>query len=325
MDVSEFTPYVFQVLAQLLEYRPRDSGLGDAYKSLFPPLLTPMLWERKGNIPALTRLLQAYLLKGASEIVAMGQLMGLLGVFQKLVSSKANEASAFDLLSSVVIHVPLDAYRANLKDMFQILLVRLQSGKTPRFVRLATNFFALFIGKFGYQSYSDYLNSIQPGLGLMLVTQVWIPRLQTDTPVKMEAKIEVVGLTKILCETPTLLADTNTEQIWAQILAGTMKIITNPQARMGLSAGAGAEDADYEETEIGYDAAFSRLHFAARAVLDPFPEAKDPAVDFAKGLYGLCSRNPGKFPPLIQHALQADPKLAAGLESLVQKAGVSLV
>ena len=64
LDVSEFTPYVFQILAQLLEYRPGDSGLGEAYTMLFTPLLTPSLWERKGNVPALTRLLQAYVTKG---------------------------------------------------------------------------------------------------------------------------------------------------------------------------------------------------------------------------------------------------------------------
>merc|ERR1719499_2799603 len=41
MDVLEFTPYVFQVFAQLLEYRPNDAGLGDSYSMLLPPLLMP--------------------------------------------------------------------------------------------------------------------------------------------------------------------------------------------------------------------------------------------------------------------------------------------
>merc|ERR1712232_351492 len=61
MDVAEFTPYVFQIFAQLLEYRPSGSGLGSSYQELFPPLLTPSVWERKGNIPALTGLMQAYI------------------------------------------------------------------------------------------------------------------------------------------------------------------------------------------------------------------------------------------------------------------------
>jgi exportin-2 (importin alpha re-exporter) len=40
---------------------------------IFPPLLNPMFWERPGNIPALTRLLVAYLTKAGQEIVAGGR------------------------------------------------------------------------------------------------------------------------------------------------------------------------------------------------------------------------------------------------------------
>jgi exportin-2 (importin alpha re-exporter) len=86
-DVSEFIPYVFQILAQLLSSRPSD-GLSDGYRSLFPPLLMPVLWERKGNIPALADLFKAYISKGASDPVLQSNLQGVLGVFQKLLASK---------------------------------------------------------------------------------------------------------------------------------------------------------------------------------------------------------------------------------------------
>lgn len=43
-----------------------------AYMMIFPPLLNPMFWERPGNIPALTRLLVAYLSKAGQQIVAGG-------------------------------------------------------------------------------------------------------------------------------------------------------------------------------------------------------------------------------------------------------------
>ena len=66
LDVAEFSPYVFQILAQLLEYR--SDGLSEPYRALFAPLLAPANWERKGNVPALTRLLKAYLKQGAAEV-----------------------------------------------------------------------------------------------------------------------------------------------------------------------------------------------------------------------------------------------------------------
>ena len=64
-DIAEFTPYVLQVLAQLLEAR---TGLSPSYVTLFPPLLMPAMWERPGNIPALVRLLCAYMAKGKAQV-----------------------------------------------------------------------------------------------------------------------------------------------------------------------------------------------------------------------------------------------------------------
>jgi exportin-2 (importin alpha re-exporter) len=87
-DVEEFIPYVFQILGQLLSCRPENSGLSDAYRALFVPLLAPVLWERKGNVPALTDLFLAYLSRGSAGIVSGGHMPGVLGVFQKLLSSK---------------------------------------------------------------------------------------------------------------------------------------------------------------------------------------------------------------------------------------------
>ena len=55
-DVQEFHPYVFQIFAQLIETRP--PPLPPAYMAIFPPLLSPLFWERPGNVPALVRLLQ---------------------------------------------------------------------------------------------------------------------------------------------------------------------------------------------------------------------------------------------------------------------------
>lgn len=321
MDVAEFTPYVFQVLAQLLEYRPADAGLGDAYTGLFAPLLTPTLWERRGNVPALTRLIQAYLGKGAAEIAANNHLVGILGVFQKLVASRGTEVSAFELLGSIIQCVPPEAIQPCLKDLFQILLMKLQQSKTPRYVRLISDFFALFVGKFGSQAYFDQLNAIQPGLGLMLLTQVWVPRLSTDLPVRMDAKTQVVGLTKILCDTPALLTDDNTKQVWAGAFFGAMTIITNPDSHIGTAFASGD---DVDDAEIGYDATYSRLHFATRPVIDPFPEVQDPAIALAQSLGQLSASQPGKIQPLVQTGLRDDPKLSSKLAELQTRANVQI-
>jgi exportin-2 (importin alpha re-exporter) len=73
-DVQEFHPYVFQIFAQLLEVRPPGTPIPEAYHAIFPPLLTPTFWERSGNVPALVRLLQAYLARAGPDAVSRGYL-----------------------------------------------------------------------------------------------------------------------------------------------------------------------------------------------------------------------------------------------------------
>ena len=46
-DVTEFLPYVFQVLSLTLE--TREQGVQGPYMDLFPLLLQPVLWERQGR------------------------------------------------------------------------------------------------------------------------------------------------------------------------------------------------------------------------------------------------------------------------------------
>jgi exportin-2 (importin alpha re-exporter) len=88
-DVVEFAPYVFQLLSQMIEIHP--AQLPPSYMSIFPALLVPLLWERQANVTPLVRLLEAYLRKAAPEVVSAGHLTGILGVFQKLAASRAQD------------------------------------------------------------------------------------------------------------------------------------------------------------------------------------------------------------------------------------------
>ena len=100
-NVEEFMPYVFQLLAALLE-RNSSGGLPAAYQSLIAPILAPPIWEQRGNVPALVRLLSAVVPLATAEMQSNNQLENVLGIFQKLVSAKSTESQAFDLLETVV-------------------------------------------------------------------------------------------------------------------------------------------------------------------------------------------------------------------------------
>lgn len=104
-DVQEFMPYIFQLFAALLEANP-SATLPSYYQNLIAPILMPVMWESKGNIPALVRLLSSIIPRGSQYILENNQIMPILGIFQKLLSTKANESHGFDLLESVVAAFP---------------------------------------------------------------------------------------------------------------------------------------------------------------------------------------------------------------------------
>lgn len=98
---TEYIPYVFQILSQMLELHA--SAVPDAYRALLPHLLTPAAWAQKGSIPGLVRLLKAYVAKDGAAMVAGGQVASVLAVVQqRLIPSKVNDAWGFELLQGVV-------------------------------------------------------------------------------------------------------------------------------------------------------------------------------------------------------------------------------
>jgi len=94
-------PYVFQLFAALLEARPH-GPLSDYYKGLIAPVLMPALWESRGNVPALSRLLSSIIPRGAADIVANNQIEPILGIFQQLMNLKRTELFSFDILEAVL-------------------------------------------------------------------------------------------------------------------------------------------------------------------------------------------------------------------------------
>jgi exportin-2 (importin alpha re-exporter) len=105
LSVAEYIPYVFQILAQMLTLH---RGVPVDYRALLPFLLTPAIWAQKGSIPGLVSLLRAFLACDAAAMVDAGQHIPVLGIVQqRLVPSKANDGWGFELLQSVVLHIPL--------------------------------------------------------------------------------------------------------------------------------------------------------------------------------------------------------------------------
>ena len=136
---------------------------------------------------------------------------------------------------------------------------------------------------------------------------------------KLDAKTQVVGLTRVLCDTPALLGDDNGKKIWAQAFRGVVTIL------MSQTLSSRDDDGDDEaEVQIGYDATYTRLSLASKKPEDPFANVQDPVAAFTQALQGLSSQRPGSVGPIIQESLAADAKLLSGFQSMLQQGGVNI-
>lgn len=96
---------MYQILAQMLSLHTSD--IPPDYRSLVPFLLTPSVWQQKGSVPGLVKLLKAFLEKDTMEMAKQDQVKTVLAVVQqRLVPSKQNDSWGFELLQSIVQFVP---------------------------------------------------------------------------------------------------------------------------------------------------------------------------------------------------------------------------
>ena len=234
-DVQEFHPYVFQVLAQLAEARPLAPGVvggGEAptaataapappaYLQLLRPLLAPAFWERGANVPALARLLRALLLRAGASVVAEAQLEPVLGVVQKLISSRGTAdaesgRTALALLRGVAASLGggggAAALEPYLPTLWGLLFARTQAARTPRFVRGLLTFasgFAVVKSKNGTgggaAALAASVDAVQPGLFAGgLLRHLWTPALASlaaSGAPEEERKLACVATGMVLAE-----------------------------------------------------------------------------------------------------------------------------
>ncbi|KAH7097236.1 importin alpha re-exporter [Auriculariales sp. MPI-PUGE-AT-0066] len=266
-DIDQFVQYAFQVLAQLLENYPEDAAPPAAYSALVTSLVQPAWWAQRGSVPALVRLLRAYLARAKEN----APVEGILGVLQqRLIPSKINDEFGFELLEGLVQFTPVEAWAQFTRGIFMLLLNRLQTAKTDRFVYYFVHFllFTVALQRPGLDP--DWLvNSfdvIQPGLFGMLFGQFVLE--QVPQFAQRDRKVAVVGMARLLSESQVILANPD----WGNALRATLTLYgkrqaVDPQATISTaSIGVeGTTEIELEEANAGYQAAPTEGPIAAVA------------------------------------------------------------
>ena len=263
-DVQEFLPYVFQVITLMLDYN-EPGKISQTYMNMLPFFLQPTYWERKGNIPALTLLTQAYIEKSPNQITDE-QVVGMLGIFQKLVMNKLYDHDGFRLLTGLTSHIPAQRMQSNIKGIFTIILQRLSSSKTPKFVRSLLMFLGTFVrlpswggGDFVIETF----DSIQPNLFGMLVERIFLLEAMKVQGWPSRFRL-ALGLAAFLMSGKFIEKYHN---MWPKVVELAVQLVESQQEENNEQDDGDNFHIDMEEI-TGYEAAFSQLAFASRRSAD---------------------------------------------------------
>ena len=325
-DVTEFTPYVFQIMAQLMAYRP-GNGWSEGYRVLFAPVLAPVLWDkgaevedRYANVPGLTDLLHSYIRRDINSVLAANSLPGVLGVFQKLLASRITEQWSFRILDGLFMHCPLEALSQYVPTIFQLLLKRLQDCMTMKnknigYVRRIAEGVCTFALNHGGAAAFDALEAQQAGMAGIMIKQIWGSNIEiVKNGSSSGSKKIVVGWTRILCESG-LMSD---QEGWTFLLKMILSMIPRltTQADKEHEGGMGAQEGGDGEGGREFGSSYSKLSHAAPPVVPLAAELEEAHKYFITRLGALCASKPGVYLPAIQAAVSESPELSQVLQKL---------
>ena len=321
-DVEDFTPYIFQLFAALLAAQPEGEALSPNFQALVGPILTPSMWDSRGNIPALTHLLRTLLPHssnaGASQIAAASQTESLLVIFQKLVATKAHETYGMDLLESIVSSFPPAALEAYWVPIFQLLFTRLSQSKTEtfemRFIRFYHLVSASLPSGLGTDFFVGVADRVQEGVFTPIYTGMIIPSTKKlSRPV--DRKTAVVSFTRTLTDSEAF-ATRYAKRGWTLTCNALLELLINPPLPVS-GEDAAIEDRDVEE--LGFGAAFTQLQTCRPATKDLWPEVSDVRAWVGQALREGDQRSGGRVGKFVLEKLEGDSRSA--LEAVMRGSG----
>lgn len=287
-DVQEFVPYVFQILAFLLETLPPSEGLPITYQQLVKPLLSPSVWEVKGNIPAVTRLLQAIIEQSPQTFNDAGAVTPVLGVFQKLIASKANDSYGIDLLQTIYFNMEPSLLSGFHTQVAMLLLQRLQNSRTEKFLKKLIIFLAtissLQVGNaaqvrnqsmLNAEFVTSFFDNVQEGIFGQILSNFILPSSMTFNNL-LDRKLIITGLTNLAADVP-LIHSGKYQDKCVPILENVIKLVTSDSIT-GYKSGNDNFMDELEMEDVAFGSSFNKLNILSLKPFDPVPELSKKEV-----------------------------------------------
>lgn len=304
-SIEEFMPYVFQLLAALVEAEP-EKPLPNNLQPLIAPVLVPQLWEQRGNVPALVRLLSALIVRSAADMQANNQIENVLGIFQKLLASKAFEGHAFELLETVVAAFAPSALENFWVPILNIIFTRLQRNPSVGFQLRFVRFYHFVasrddkgLGADFFIAATDKVQNEDIFRGLYL--SIILPKTQ-EIVRPNDRKIAAVALTKTLADSQAFID--RYPKGWPLTCNTLLKLLEVPPVPQATEDLVNEQDVE----DSGFGVGFTNLNTIKKTVVDPFPEIGDLRKWVGGYLRDADGRHGGRIGKIVGQSLSEDAR-----------------
>ena len=307
-NVEEFMPYVFQLLAAIVE-ADSSKPLPQAFQPLVAPVLMPNLWEQRGNVPALVRLLTALVVRSSSEMVANNQLESVLGIFQKLVSTKVYESYGFDLLETVCSTFPPTAMGQYWVNIINIMLTRLQKQQSQQFQIRFVRFYHFVASRddkgLGTDFFVEATDKVQQDVFRQLYLGIILPKTQ-ELARPLDRKVAAISLTKTLADSQAFVD--RYPKGWPLTCQALLKLLEDPP--LPPKKDDVVVEQDVEDTTFGVG--FTQLNTIRKPPTDPFSDVTDLRQWVGQYLKAADQRHGGRIGSVVNGSLSDDAKKVLG-------------
>jgi exportin-2 (importin alpha re-exporter) len=310
---EEFAPYVFQLQALIVTINPTNT-LSSSFQQLIGPLLTLALWDQKGNVPAVTRLLVNMLPLAAPSIIASNQTEAVLVIFQKLVSSKAYESHAMDLIEAIVTNFPAPALEQYWPSIINLMFSRLSNSKTENFTTRFVKFYHLVSAHTEKGLGADFFIRVADNVQQNSFTPVYTGIILPDTQKlsrPFDRKTACISLTRTLADSQAFV-ERYAKRGWTITCEALLKLLINPPLPPTADDTIDERDVD----TLGFGAAFTQLNTCKFPPRDPWPQVQDVKAWVGQTLREADTRHSGRIGQFVSEKL--DDQGRAALQQVMQ-------
>ena len=214
-DVTDFIPYVFQIIGCFMLSYPEGSVINEFYSQQFGFFLNPNQWMANGNVPALALLMQAYCIKLPQLI--MDNIQQLFVICQGLLKGVRTHEQAFNIFLSIFRFIPREFTFQVLPQIYNLVIEPFRINEIPKKYRTS---YAMFMSDACFYLGPD--NALRYLPDLSSAVSIWaesLPSVRMRNP--LERALSGCCCTLLQC---TILS----QEDWENLFVGTVKMLETP-------------------------------------------------------------------------------------------------